>query len=330
MTCGLGSINPGASATATVVVTSPSTVPSGGTVVNTASAPPGINPASATTTVVAPLLTTTIADSPDPVTAGNDVQYTLTVKNDGIAPLADAHVVDTLPAGTTLVTASAPDGCSGSGPVDCALGALGVGDSAQAQLVVTSPSPVPEGGTITDSAIASPGDNFAASEVTTVETPEPGVSKGFVLPGESITIPGEDPATVTLPEGGPGAPVIMTQGDGSFCDGPCTGPATTISDFPGYDDENNPIHLTLTYNFPSGPSSLTDAAAAFGSTIYKNDDPLHPNVGTVVPFYSTLGAGAAIPRPCVDAHTITQPSFNSFVVTFEILYLSGDPRMARR
>jgi|GEM_PF-5109622 conserved repeat domain len=329
VTCGLGSINPGASGVATVVVTSPSTVPSGGTVVNTASAPPGINPTSATTTVVAPLLTTTIADSPDPVTAGNDVQYTITVKNDGIAPVADAHVVDTLPPGTSLVTTSAPGGCSGSGPVDCALGALGVGDSAQAQLVVTSPSTVPVGGTITDSGVASPGANVAASEVTTVETSEPGVSKGFVLPGDSITIPGDDPATVTLPEGGPGAPIIITQGDGTFCDGPCAGPATEISPFPGYDDPNNPIHLTLTYNFPSSPNSLTDAASAFGSTIFKNDDPLHPNLGTVVPFCSTVGGGVAIPHPCIDAHTITQPSFNSFVVTFEILYISGDPRFAR-
>ena len=151
-----------------------------------------------------------------------------------------------------------------------------------------------------------------------------------MLPGDSITIPGSDPATVTLPEGGAGAPIIITQGEGTFCDGPCTGPATTISDFPGYDDPNHPIHLTLTYNFPAGPTSLLDFATAFNSNIYKNDDPLHPSVGTPVPFCPTPGAGIATPHPCVDARTVQEPSFGTFILTFEIVYLSGDPTFARR
>ncbi len=100
VTCGLGTIAAGGSAAATIVVTSPSTVPAGGTITNTATSPPGQDPAAtATTTVVSPSLTTSIADAPDPVTAGNDVQYILTVTNNGVAPVANAHVVDTLPAG---------------------------------------------------------------------------------------------------------------------------------------------------------------------------------------------------------------------------------------
>ncbi len=330
VTCGLGSINPGASAVATVVVTSPSTVPSGGTVLNTASAPPGINPASTTTTVVSPVLTTTIADSPDPVTAGNDVQYTLTVTNNGIAPVADAHVLDTLPAGTSLVTASAPNSCSGTAPVDCSLGALIVGGSAQATLVVTSPATVPSGGSITNSATATPGSNATVNETTAVEAPAPGVSKGFVSPGGSITIPGPDPATVTLPGSGPGAPIVITQGDGSFCGGPCSGSATTISDFPGYDDPSHPIRLRLTFTFNGEGDNLTAAADAYGSAIYKNSNPMQPTVGTIVPFCSSVGAGVAVPHPCVDAHTISEPSYHSFVVTFDILYVSGDPTFGRR
>jgi uncharacterized repeat protein (TIGR01451 family) len=258
------------------------------------------------------------------------VQYILTVTNNGIAPVANAHVVDTLPAGTSLKTATSSGGCSGTGPVDCALGALAVGASAQAQLVVTGPGTVPAGGTMTNSAVASPGSNPAASEVTTVEAPQDGVSKGFVSPGGSLTIPGDDPATLTLPNTGAGAPVEITQGDGTFCDGSCEGPATTISEFGGYSDPNHPISLLLTYEFPDSPGSLTNAATAYGSTIYKNDDPSNPGVGTVVPLCSTFGAGVAIPHPCVDAKTITQPSQNSFVVTFTIKYISGDPKFARR
>jgi uncharacterized repeat protein (TIGR01451 family) len=282
-----------------------------------------------TSHAIPPELTTTISDSPDPVTAGNDVQYTLTVTNTGIAPVGNAHVVDTLPPGTTLF--SAPPSCTGTGPVDCALGTLAVGESAEVPLVVTSPSTVPPGGTITNTAVASPGDNAVASETTTVEAPTDGVAKGFVSPGGSITIPGDDPATLTLPNTGPGAPVVITQGDGTFCDGPCDGTTTTISDFPGYNDPNEPIHVELVFNFPADdPNSLTNAAIAFGQTIYKNTDPENPSVGSAVPVCTTPGSGNAFPSPCVDVRTISQPTSGHFVVTFEIVYLSGDPKFGRR
>ena len=328
--CGLGTLAVGASASATVTVKAPSTVPSGATIVNTASSPPGETPlVNETTTVVDPVLDTVISDSPDPVTSGDNVQYTLTVTNHGIAPVTNAHVVDTLPPGTTLVGATATGGCIGAGPVDCTLGPLAVNASATAFIVVTSPAVVPVSGTITDSGVASPGANAPANETTTVEPVIAGVAKGFVLPGGSITIPGTDPATVTLPvTGGGGAPVIITQGPGTFCDGPCAGIGTTVSAFPGFTDPSHPIHLTLTYEFPDAPDSLTNAATAFGATIYKNDDPLNPTVGTPVPFCAT--PGIATPHPCVDSHTIVQPTPNSFVVTFEIVYLSGDPVFARR
>jgi len=63
-------------------------------------------------------------------------------------------------------------------------------------------------------------------------------------------------------------------------------------------------------------------------TLYT--DPLNPGVGVPVPFCTTVGAGVADPHPCIDGHTITQPSPNSFTVTFVILYLSGDPSYGRR
>jgi uncharacterized repeat protein (TIGR01451 family) len=279
-------------------------------------------------------LTTTITDSPDPVTAGNDVQYTVNVTNTGVNPVADAHAVVSLPAGTTFVSASAPGLCTGTGPVDCSVGALAVGASATAFVVATSPATVPDGGTMTVSAVGTPGVNTSASQTTTVEAPQPGVSKGYVVPGGSIEITGPDPAVLTLPNTGNGAPVIITQGDGTFCDGPCNGTTTEISPFDGYSDPENPIHLTLTYNFPEVDgdpnASLTAAATAFGSTIYKNDNPGTPNAGVPVAACASPGSGVAAPHPCVDARTIAQPTPNSFVVTFEIVYLSGDPRFGRR
>jgi uncharacterized repeat protein (TIGR01451 family) len=331
-TCGLGTIPAGGSASATIVVTS-SSAAGGGMIVNTATAPAGEDPvATEVTTVVDPVLDTTIADAPDPVTAGNDVQYVLTVTNNGIAAVADAHVTDTLPADTTLASATAAGGCTGSGPVDCALGPLGVGESAQATLIVTSPATVPGSGTITDKAVASPGTNTEASQVTTVQGPTPGTASGYVSPGDSITIPGDDPATITLPNTGDGAPVVVTQGDGTFCDnGPCTGTVTTIAPIDGYNDPHNPIHLELIYNFPSSPTSLKDAGRAyFLEQIYKNTDPGTPNAGSLVPDCTTPGAGSAIPSPCVDSRDLVETSLNTYVVTFDIVYLSGDPSFGKR
>jgi uncharacterized repeat protein (TIGR01451 family) len=274
-------------------------------------------------------LTISITDSPDPVTAGNAIQYSITVANISPTPVPNVRVVDMLPAGTTFVTALAPGGCTGTGPVTCTLGTMQPGASARARVVVTSPPTVPAGGTITDTAMTAPG-GVTASQKTAVEPLRPGVAKGFVLPGNSIATSGANPATLSLPDTGSGAPVIMTQGTGTFCGGPCRGPATTISEFGGYSDPNHPIRLTLTYSFPDAPDSLLQAVVAFGSTIYKNVDPQHPSVGATVPWCNILGGGVAVPHPCVNQRAIVQPSPNSFLVGFEILYISGDPKFARR
>jgi uncharacterized repeat protein (TIGR01451 family) len=326
VTCTLGTIAANSSASATIVVTSPA---SAGTLTNTATQPPsGPDSVSASTTVVSPVLATSIAHSPTNVTQGNDVKYTLTVTNNGIAPVSDAHVVDTLPAGTTLK--SGPASCTGTTTVDCALGALTVGQQASVDLIVTLPTI----GTASSSAVASPGTNTAATDDTTVEAPQDGVTKGWVEPGGSLTIPGHDPSTVELPNTGDGAPVEITQGAGTFCAGPCTGTTTTVNPFPGYDDPANPIVWTMTYTFNPGdpestPDSLTAAAAAYNSTIYKHLDTDPPNVGTVIPDCPPTPRVAA-DYACLSGRAITQPTPNHFVVSFTILYLSGDPTGGRR
>jgi len=274
-------------------------------------------------------LSTAILDTPDPVTAGNDVQYSIVVTNTGSGPAQNASVTFSWNPGT-LQSATAPNGCTGSGPVTCSLGTIPLSGNAVAKVVVTTPSTVPSDALIHTSALSAPGANPVTTETTTVEAPQPGVSKGYVGPDGSIGTGGDDPATITLPPTGPGAPILITQGPGTFCDGPCSGTATTISDFPGYSDPDNPIRLHLVYSFPASATSLTDAATAFGSDIYKNSDPNQPNVGTVVPACTNPGSGVAAPHPCVDAHTIAQPTSNAFVVTFDILYLSGDPKFALR
>ena len=84
------------------------------------------NTTTLTTTVVADAdLTISKTDSPDPVTAGEDLYYSLTTVNNGPSSAVNVIVTDTLPASVTYASASA--GCALSGvEVVCNLGDLTV------------------------------------------------------------------------------------------------------------------------------------------------------------------------------------------------------------
>ncbi|MCB1608183.1 MAG: DUF11 domain-containing protein [Xanthomonadales bacterium] len=102
------------------------------------------NLAQASVSILAPTgadLSLTKSDSVDPVDAGQQFSYTLTVSNLGPASATGVRIVDPLPAGLTLVSASAPGmSCSGDLSVTClASGSLPVGQSLVATLVVTAP-----------------------------------------------------------------------------------------------------------------------------------------------------------------------------------------------
>src|SRR3989442_15157227 len=71
--------------------------------------------------------------APDPVQVGAQLTYTLSVQNKGPQPASAVTLSDTLPANTSLVSATASQGsCTPSaGTVSCALGGLALGYSAQ-------------------------------------------------------------------------------------------------------------------------------------------------------------------------------------------------------
>lgn len=83
-------------------------------------------------------LVLTKSDSPDPVVAGNNLTYTISVRNNGTAEATDVVVTDTLPADVDFVSASTTLGScvQAAKVVTCNLGAIGAGGTATVTIVV--------------------------------------------------------------------------------------------------------------------------------------------------------------------------------------------------
>jgi uncharacterized repeat protein (TIGR01451 family) len=96
---------------------------------------PADNTATTTTRVNAAAdLAVSKGDAPDPVIAGENLTYTLTVTNNGPSRATGIVLTDTLPGGVTLV--SAPDCTEAGGSVICNLDNLVSGHSTQVAIVV--------------------------------------------------------------------------------------------------------------------------------------------------------------------------------------------------
>jgi uncharacterized repeat protein (TIGR01451 family) len=176
--CDLGDLASGGDATVTIKV-EPELA---GTITNSATVTSGVrdpnpadNAATASTTVnPAADLALTKSDSPDPAHVGQQLSYTLSVKNNGPQAATGVTVRDALPKATGYGSASASQGsCTRSKTtVTCSLGNLAGGETATITIVV---KPVQKG-TVTNTAsvsASSPADpesgNDAATATTTVK-----------------------------------------------------------------------------------------------------------------------------------------------------------------
>lgn len=85
-------------------------------------------------------LSLSLADSPDPVTVGEAITYTLTVNNAGPGSAAAVTVVDQIPAGVTYNSATPSQGSCAqvNGYVTCNLGAMANSAAATITIVVTT------------------------------------------------------------------------------------------------------------------------------------------------------------------------------------------------
>ena len=171
---------------------------------------------STTTVSAAADLTVAKADDADPVIAGTDLTYTLTVTNLGPSVSTGSSIADVLPAGTTFV--SSADGCQvvGSGIVACPIGGLAPGASAMASFTVAVGAQVV--GTLTNRATVSGneidpvGGNDEATETTAVQaSADLGLAKSAapdpVTAGTDLTY------TLTVTNLGPSASTGATVSD---------------------------------------------------------------------------------------------------------------------
>jgi uncharacterized repeat protein (TIGR01451 family) len=144
LTCNLGSINNGANATVTVVVTplagaAPS-VSSSSSVTATEGDPSAANNSATQPTTVTPVADVSITktDSPDPVAAGSNLTYTVTASNAGPNNATSVTVIDNLPANVAFVSATPSQGsCSGTTTINCTIGTINSGANATITIVVT-------------------------------------------------------------------------------------------------------------------------------------------------------------------------------------------------
>lgn len=178
-------------------------------------------------------LSITKSDDLDPVSAGTNLSYTVTVDNAGPDTATGVSWSDTLPGGTTFVSLSSPGGWScttpevgAGGAVSCSVGSLSVG-SAVFTLVVLVDAAVTDGTILSNTATvtATTGDPDDGDRNATATT---AVSK--VVTTTAITADDPDPSALNQPvtvaftvtpsplsAGAPTGAVTVSDGAGTTC-----------------------------------------------------------------------------------------------------------------
>ncbi|MFL5755293.1 MAG: S8 family serine peptidase, partial [Chloroflexota bacterium] len=170
--CSMATLAANTSAIITIVVTAPGTaqtLSNTATVASPSDNTPANNTATASTAVQVADLTITKTDSPDPVAVSGALTYTITVTNSSTVAANSVSVSDTIPAGTTFVSASGTGWtCNAASPVTCTRPSLAAASSATFDIVVTAPA-TPT--TLTNTAtVTSPSDSVAGNNSATATT----------------------------------------------------------------------------------------------------------------------------------------------------------------
>jgi len=266
VSCTITTLNIGATASFTLVVNV--TAGDGATITNTATVGsattdlnPGNNTATATTKVKKQAdLAVTKSDAPDPVVAGNDLTYDISLKNFGPNDAVNVSLTDATPANTTFVSFAQTSGpaftCStpaagGTGTVSCTLSAFGAWASATFRLVVRVNASTPNGTTLSNTATAKsdtfdpvPGNNSATATTGVIARADLSVTKSGapdpVNAGENITYTinvanagPSDAQSVSLSDATPAnttfVSITQTAGPAFSCTSPAPGGTGTVT-----------------------------------------------------------------------------------------------------
>ena len=311
VTCNVGTLAGGASATVTLVVHVAPSVAAGTVISNTAAATttsdetnPNNNSATATTTVATSAdLAVTKTDSPDPVLAGNNLTYALGVANTGPSDAGAVTLTDTLPAGTSLVTAAPSQGtCSGTTTVTCNVGTLANGASASVTLTVHVEVSVAAGTVLTNTASASSaatdpnsGNNSATATTTVAASTDLAVTKGDspdpVTAGTDLTY------TIVAGNNGPANAQTVTLTDAL----PVGTTFVSLSPAPGWSCVTPAVGDTGTVTC-TAPALVNLDSAGFSLVVHVG--PSVPD-GTVISNTASISSATIDPAPGNDSATAT-------------------------
>jgi uncharacterized repeat protein (TIGR01451 family) len=289
-------IFPPNSAVFTIAGTVGASVPDGTILTNTATVTsatadprPGNESATANSTVGNPpsaSVNVAKAGAPNPVAAGNDITYTITVTN-GAVDLDSAAIHDTLPANTTFVSLTAAAGWSctapaagAAGTINCSTGTVPAGSNATFTLVAHVAAARPAGAlTNTVSLDSSVGGRNATTSASAVNQ--------VVASADFAVAVADAPDPVTA-----GSNLVYTIVVSSA--GPSNAPSATLTDA-------LPAGTTfVSLVTPAGWTCATPAAGAAGSVSCNTSVPFAPGSAT---FTLTVATSAALPSGTVLTDT---------------------------
>ena len=236
--------------------------------------------ATAATAVIANAdLSITLADAPDPVTAGTNLTYTATATNNGISDAQGVNISLPLPAGTSFVSAtpSAGGACNAASPVLCTWAGATAPAGVRSVSIVAAVAPATTGALTATATAASatndpnPGDNSASADTTVIvssdmsitltDSPDP-VTAGTNLSYTAVVTNGGPSdatgVTITLP-----LPANTSFVSGSVTGGGSCAGSPVVCTVTGSIAPNTSRTATITMLVsPSAPNGSSIAASA--------------------------------------------------------------------
>jgi uncharacterized repeat protein (TIGR01451 family) len=280
-------------------------------------------------------------DSPDPVTGGNDLTYTVVVTNNGPGDATSVVLNDTLDGRLTFSSATASQGScvETSGVVDCQIGQVANGMSVTVTIVVTTfmvdgntpidntavvsateNDPDTSDNTVTEPTMILPaGPAMADLAITKIDTPDPVISGGPTLTYD-----------ITVTNNGPDAATGVTVTDTVPMELPIVDATSTAVDdciinglLVSCDIGDLAVNATATVTITVTPAPVADTVDIdnTASVVGNEKDPVGGNNS------ATATTTVTIPESDMMVTVVATPSSPSIgeTITFDITIMNGGP-----